>query len=638
MLSRFLTWNALATATLPLAQLAAHSVKVTDIQGPAFQSPLAGQVVTNLTALVTAKGKSGFWIAGDRVHDERVSNGLSVFTSSATILNSVHVGDIISLSGKVQEFRSASSPNDLFLTELASPSNITVLSSNNIVTPLILGVDRSPPTQLLSALDVGGDGFLSVPNNLSLVEKVNATLHPRKYGLDFWESLEGQLVTVREPVALDFQNSFGEFWVRGDWPTTGVNGRGGITITFGPHGIPDANPETVIVGAPLDGTKNPKVAVGQTFSDITGVIHFQFGFYYILPTTAPVLLSSPDPNVPPTRLEPADDPCIITFGDYKVENLAPKTDHLPTVASHIALQLKTPDLMFIQEIQDNSGPTDDGTVDANLTLTTLVNSIANATGGAVKYAFLDISPEDNQDGGQPGGNIRQAYLYRPEKIALAGNTVAGSALDNTAVEVESGGQLGLTFNPGRIDPTNVAWNESRKPLVAVWQSTLPESTGERFFTINLHLTSKTGSSSTAGDARPFVNEGVDQRTAQVNTVSTFVKSILAHDKQANIITAGDCNEFLQTRSVFSAFSHILTDADEVAGIAPVERYTYVFDQNTQQIDHIFVSNALKKRGVEVEHVHVNNWASSLNLRASDHDPSVARVNICKVKRKRPHGV
>jgi len=27
-------------------------------------------------------------------------------------------------------------------------------------------------------------------------------------------------------------------------------------------GIPDANPETIIVGRPLDGTKNPKVSIG----------------------------------------------------------------------------------------------------------------------------------------------------------------------------------------------------------------------------------------------------------------------------------------------------------------------------------------------------------------------------------------
>jgi hypothetical protein len=140
---------------------------------------------------------------------------------------------MISLSGIVAEFRSSTAPNDLFLTEIESPSSIVVISSNNTVTPLVLGKDRSPPTQQLSALDVGPDGFLSAPNNVSRVETVNATLRPEKYGLDFWESLEGQLVKIPQPIAIDFQNSFGEFWVYGAWSVTGKNSRGGLSITFG---------------------------------------------------------------------------------------------------------------------------------------------------------------------------------------------------------------------------------------------------------------------------------------------------------------------------------------------------------------------------------------------------------------------
>lgn len=161
---------------------------------------------------------------------------MNVFTTSSTIQNEVQVGDEISLNGVVSEFRSSSEPDNLFGTELDSPSNIVVLSSGNKVTPVILGVDRSPPTQLMSSLDIGSDGFLSVPNNQSLVDTANPTLQPTKFGLDFWESLESQLVTVPSPTVTDFQNSFGEFFVYGDWPVTGKNSRGGITMTFGNFG------------------------------------------------------------------------------------------------------------------------------------------------------------------------------------------------------------------------------------------------------------------------------------------------------------------------------------------------------------------------------------------------------------------
>jgi predicted extracellular nuclease len=88
--------------------------------------------------------------------------------------------------------------------------------------------------------------------------------------------------------------------------------------------------------------------------------------------------------------------------------MAPTSSHLPTVAGHISNLPRTPDIMFIQEIQDNSGPTNDGTVDANVTLTKLVNVIAAISN--VTYQFASVNPVDGQDGGQPGGNIRTAFL------------------------------------------------------------------------------------------------------------------------------------------------------------------------------------------------------------------------------------
>lgn len=71
--------------------------------------------------------------------------------------------------------------------------------------------------------------------------------------------------------------------------------------------------------------------------------------------------------------------------------------------------LKTPDFLFVQEIQDDSGPTNDGKVSANLTLTALADSIKFFSN--VSYAFASVDPVDGQDGGQPGGNIRTAFLY-----------------------------------------------------------------------------------------------------------------------------------------------------------------------------------------------------------------------------------
>ena len=141
-------------------------------------------------------------------------------------------------------------------------------------------------------------------------------------------------------------------------------------------------------------------------------------------------------------------------------------------------------------------------------------------------------------------------------------------------------------------PTDPAWDSSRKPLVAHWIT----PNGTSLFTINLHLTSKGGSSTTHANGRTPVNLGVEQRTSQVELVAGFVGDILAIDPEANIIVAGDFNEYTQTRSVFAAFDGVVTELDGAAGVPDVERYTYLYDQNSQQLDHAFASSAVVARG------------------------------------------
>lgn len=72
----------------------------------------------------------------------------------------------------------------------------------------------------------------------------------------------------------------------------------------------------------------------------------------------------------------------------------------------------------------------------------------------------------------------------------------------------------------------------------------------------------------------------------------------------------------------------LKDLDAVIGIDEVERYTYMFDMNAQQLDHMFVSPSLaKKSKAAYEHIHVNTWPE-FAAQVSDHDPSVAKLDVC----------
>jgi predicted extracellular nuclease len=70
----------------------------------------------------------------------------------------------------------------------------------------------------------------------------------------------------------------------------------------------------------------------------------------------------------------------------------------------------------------------------------------------------------------------------------------------------------------------------------------------------------------------------------------------------------------------------LKDLDEVAKIKDVERFTYLFDMNTQQLDHMYISPALFKKA-KYEHIHINTFVDR-EAQISDHDPSVALLNVC----------
>lgn len=97
----------------------------------------------------------------------------------------------------------------------------------------------------------------------------------------------------------------------------------------------------------------------------------------------------------------------LSVATYNVENLNPQ---------NAASNLKAPNLIAVEEVQDNSGATDDGTVSASTTLSMLTSAISAA--GGPSYLSTGIDPANDADGGQPGGNIRQVFLYNPAAVTL----------------------------------------------------------------------------------------------------------------------------------------------------------------------------------------------------------------------------
>lgn len=147
-----------------------------------------------------------------------------------------------------------------------------------------------------------------------------------------------------------------------------------------------------------------------------------------------------------------------------------------------------------------------------MTLTTLANAIFALSG--IQYAWTEIAPVDDQDGGVPGGNIRVAYFYKPNLVRLRNPNPGNSTTPNIVLPGPE-----LKYNPGRIDPLNPAFTASRKPLAAAWETLDGKN---KFFTVNVHFGSKGGGSPIEGDARPPVNGGVEDRIAQMKTTGVGI--------------------------------------------------------------------------------------------------------------------
>ncbi|MBD2418514.1 lamin tail domain-containing protein [Anabaena cylindrica FACHB-243] len=577
------------------------AIKIHTIQGAGHISSLVGQVVTDIPGIVTAVDSNGFYLQDPNPdNDIATSEGIFVFTGSTP---TVSVGDAITVTGTVSEFTpGGASTGNLSTTQIGGNPTITILSSDNVLpSAVIIGAGgRVPPSQVID-----DDGLTS--------------FDPITDGIDFYESLEGMRVTAKNLLAVSPTNSFGEIYTVVDNGTgaTGLSQRG--TINIAPN---DFNPERIQIDED-NGVFDfafPNVNVGDRLGDVTGVVGYNFGNFEVIPTedfVSNIQFANLQPEV--TTLNQGSD--TLAIATYNVLNLDPNDadgdldiadGRFNAIASQIVNNLKSPDIIGLQEIQDNSGSTNDGVTSASLTLQTLIDAIAAA--GGPTYKFIDNTfITNNNSGGQPGANIRNAFLYNDSRVDLVDGSVQTVPSSSFA-----------------------AFTDTRLPLIANFAFN-----GEEITVINNHFSSKGGSSPLFGRNQPSVggesggngqennaiNGSLDQRRAQAEAVNNFVDGILATNPNSNVVVVGDLNEFefISPLNILAGGnSSVLTNLTNT--LPENERYTYNFDGNSQSLDHILVSNNLGATA-QVDIVHVNSEFVDNAQRASDHDPILVTLTI-----------
>ncbi|MGY3683534.1 endonuclease/exonuclease/phosphatase family protein [Streptomyces sp. TE33382] len=603
--SRTTAVSAVVTAALAAGLLTGASsavaapdgqVRIHDIQGTTRISPLAGTQVTGVPGIVTGVrgyGSKGFWFQDpDADADRATSEGVFVYTGSAP---AVAVGDAVTVSGTVAEYvpGGAASGNQS-LTQITKPTVSVVSSGNALPAPVTVSA-HSVPARYAPAGDPAAGGSVN-----------GLRLSPGRYALDFYESLEGMNVRVGSSRVVGATDSHAELWVTVK-PHENANRRGGTV--YGSYTSQNTGRLQIQSLVPLAEQPFPKADVGDVLAGPTeGPLDFsQYGGYTLTARTLGTVVDR-GPRREWTRAPRDGELAVAT---YNVENLDPgdPQEKFDALAAAVVDNLASPDILALEEIQDDNGPTDDGTVSAEQTVRRFTEAVRAAGGPA--YDWRSIAPEDKQDGGEPGGNIRQVFLFNPERVSFT-DRAGGDATTATEV-VRERGRAALTHSPGRVDPSAAAWTDSRKPLVGEFAFR-----GAPVFVVANHFSSKGGDESILSHHQPPTRSSEVQRLAQARSVNTFVKKLLSADKRADVLVVGDINDF-----EFSGTTKALTSGGAlypaVKSLPRTERYSYVYQGNTQVLDQILTSPSI--RGFDYDSVHINAEFADQN---SDHDPQVLR--------------
>ncbi|MDX6743376.1 lamin tail domain-containing protein [Actinocorallia sp. A-T 12471] len=567
--------------------------RIRDVQGKGRISPYDGKRVEGVPGVVTAAAADGFWIqdtAPDR--DDATSEGIYVYTGAFP--PGVLPGDSVLVSGTVKEYWPTTDANQT-LTELTDPAS-TVLSEGN---PL----PKPVPVALPERYTV--NGYLD-----------NLALKPSKTALDWLEAREGMLVSVAD-VRVVGATAYGEIWVQTK-PKQNPSERGGTVYA----GYDKQNSGRIQLHAL--GTA-PKVDVGDTLKGVSsGPLHYQNYGGYSIHTT--VFGTEKDGGIKRQVVAPLPaNSKAVGIATYNVENLSARdaASKFEQLAEGIVHNLGSPDIVALEEIQDNTGTlngVEDPTVAADQTLAKFTAAIQAAGGPA--YEWRQIDPVAHSDGGAPGGNIRQVFLFNPARGVTFVDRPGGDATTPVKVVTTKTGKGGkdvnvsLSVSPGRIDPASTAWNASRKPLVGEFTFQ-----GRQLFVIANHFNSKGGDQPLHGRNQPPVRITEAQRLQQAALVNAFVDDLSKASKnKAEVVVLGDINdfEFSQVMDVLTGKGKALKPLIET--LRPDQRYSYIYDGNSQALDHILLSPSIRNFGYGIVHINVE-FAD----KASDHDPQLVRL-------------
>ncbi|HSB09210.1 MAG TPA: Ig-like domain-containing protein [Blastocatellia bacterium] len=556
----------------------AAPIPIHSIQGNGSASPLAGMALST-TGIVTGRKSNGFFIQepdADADADPTTSEGIFVFTSSAPPASAT-IGNLVKVAGTVQEFIPSADPNSPPLTEIAGSPTVTLISAGNqLPVPITLTAADTDPAGSIEQLEKF-EGMRVFVASLTVVAPTQGSVDENDaIGLSngvFYGVITGLARPFREP-GIESPNPL-------------------------PPGSPccvprfDANPERLRVdsdGQP--GAATLEVTTGASIADLVGPLDYGFRTYTILPDVGTLTQLDVIGNI---SAVPLPLPCpgeftvasanmqrfFDTVNDPDVSDVAltPTAFNSRLNKASLAIRniMRSPDIIAVSEVEN---------------LPTL-QAMANKVNGDAVAA------------GDPSPNY-QAYLEEGNDIGGIDVGFLVKSVRVTVIDVTQEGKSATYIDPSTNSP---ALLNDRPPLIL--RATIQPPAGSPFAVtvIANHLRSLNGVDDPADGNRVRT-----KRLAQAEFLANLIQARQAANPSERIISVGDYNAFQFNDGLVDVIGSIkgnptpfdevvlagsdLVDPDlvDLVDLAPAsQRYSFLFDGNAQELDHILITGNLLSR-------------------------------------------
>ena len=561
------------------------TLELWEIQGAGAQANCLDERVVTENNIITAVGRQGFFMQtpAERIDgDDTTSDGIYVFLNGSPVRWGIAVGDLVNVTGRVQEYY------DFTELSIAGQRGLEIVSSENP---------------------------LPEPINLATVDLTPGEVHPL-------ERYEGMLVEIEDAFVTASTNQFDEFDITLDG-TRSFREAGlepDAMPQFAGIGLPewDLNPELVEIDALEMGLPVEQVNVGSRVS-VLGGLAYSYLDYQIWPDTLVIDRAELTPR--PVR-ERAEGEFTVAaqnvenffdtvddanrqdslYEDYVPDDAAAYQMRLESLSEQVRMLLNAPDILALEEVENSR------------TLTDLILQIYTDD-PTLRYAGCLL------EGNDPRG-IDVAFLVRVDHVNILDCHRLPGALDTR----QRGSSLPLFGRPPLVLEAEYVTGDDRAfpiTLIAVHIRSLSDleqaSTQVRRLEQAVMIADYVQQRQTADPDLNLVVLG-DMNGFQFSDGIVDVVNIIAGTYEQGTALAEPEGDIVEPNLVNQVFK-----------LPPEERYSYVYNGSAQVLDHILTSAALDAFITDVQYSRGNADAPRLleagnrAMGSSDHDGMVIYI-------------